>query len=257
MSDKGYTDNDYGIIIQARTGSTRLENKVMRPFHEKKGILQIMIERLRAGLPDIPLIVATSNVPADRQIYDLAVELGVRAFQGSEDDVLQRFIDAARYFGVRNIIRICSDNPFLDVESINMLIKRHKEHPVDYMSYEIRPGLPVILSHIGIYAEIVRLEALENEAKLTEDIAVRQHVTYYIYKHPGQFEVEFLKVPLSAEMLTDIRLTVDTEADFALAQELYEKFIENSWSVAQLIDHVRSKDELLEKMKELIDNNPK
>ncbi len=257
MSNPEHATIDYGIIIQARAGSSRLTNKVMRPFYDKKGILQIMIERLLSEAPDLPLIVATTTATADEHIFDMTVSLGAKAFRGSEEDVLQRFVDAAHHFSIRNIVRICSDNPFLDVASIRSLVDQHRQYRTDYLSYEVGYGLPAILSHIGIYPEIVTLEAMEKEQLLTNDLSIRQHVTYYIYKHPEKFEVKFLPAPLSYEKLTGLRLTVDTSADFTLAQQLYEKFDNNSWSPEQLIDYVRRSPEIMKKMKNLIEENPK
>ena len=257
MNDQAQYSDRYGIIIQARSGSTRMTDKVMRPFYGEKGILQILIERLLTEAPGLPLIVATTTADEDQRIYDLAIESGAKAFRGSEEDVLKRFVDAANRFGIGNIIRICSDNPFLDVDSIKDLVDHHKQFRTDYLSYETAPGVPAILSHIGIYAEVVRRQALEKEQLLTGDLHVRQHVTYYIYQNANMFDVKFLPAPHESALLAGVRLTVDTSEDFALAQSLYEKYVENSWTTVQLISYIRQSGDIMEKMKKLIDQNPK
>ena len=44
-----------GIIIQARTGSTRLPNKMVMPFFEGKTILEILIDRIKKAKKIFPL----------------------------------------------------------------------------------------------------------------------------------------------------------------------------------------------------------
>lgn len=60
-----------GIIIQARTSSTRLPKKVLLPFNNHKGILEILVEILKNNF-SCPIIIATSNNKKDNSIEDLA-----------------------------------------------------------------------------------------------------------------------------------------------------------------------------------------
>jgi spore coat polysaccharide biosynthesis protein SpsF len=101
------------IIIQARTGSTRLANKMLKPFYQNQTILQIIIENLKRDI-DLPIILATTNNPNDDCLEQVAEENGIFCFRGSEENVLQRFIDAAHQYQVDVIIRVCADNPFLN-----------------------------------------------------------------------------------------------------------------------------------------------
>lgn len=102
------------IIIQARTGSTRLPGKVLADFYDGQSILEIIINRCKELDAEWPVIVATSAADADKAIVNLATACGVKTFAGDEQDVLKRFIDAAEQFGARKLIRVCADNPFLD-----------------------------------------------------------------------------------------------------------------------------------------------
>ena len=108
-----------GIIIQARTGSTRLPFKMTLPFFNDRGILELLLSRLKkAGLADKTIVATTENV-RDDIICNIARNAGVSYFRGSESDVLDRFIQAANHYYVSKIIRICADNPFLDIPALN------------------------------------------------------------------------------------------------------------------------------------------
>lgn len=105
--------NEAKIIIQARTGSTRLPQKMILPFYESEGIFSLILKRLTSIIDKNNIILATSTNENNDVLTDIAKEYGVNYFRGSENDVLQRFIDAANEFNAKKIIRVCADNPFL------------------------------------------------------------------------------------------------------------------------------------------------
>ena len=91
-----------GIVIQARTGSTRLPNKMLLPFHASKGILELLLEKLRNSFNNLPIIVATTTNNRDDVIVELCLKNKIKYFRGSENNVLQRFIDVANKFSLTN-----------------------------------------------------------------------------------------------------------------------------------------------------------
>ena len=94
-----------GIIVQARTGSTRLPNKVLLPFYEGKGILELTITKLRNN-SKLPIVIATSKNSSDEKIIQLAKKSCVEFFSGSEKNVLERFIDAAVVLQVHVLVGV-------------------------------------------------------------------------------------------------------------------------------------------------------
>ena len=155
---------EVGIIVQARTGSTRLPNKVLLPFHEGKGILELMIAKI-SNNSKLPIVIATSNNSSDENIIQLAKKCNVEFFVGSEKNVLKRFIDAAEHFNFSSIVRVCSDNPFLDMSDLNILSNENDAY--DYSCFSIN-GNPSILSHVGFWAEKVSLKALKKIQKMSQ-----------------------------------------------------------------------------------------
>ena len=166
-------------------------------------------------------------------------------------------IKASNYYGIDNIIRICADNPFLNINSITKLIISHKNDPVDYVSFLVGDQKPAILSHFGFYAELVKKSALENVASNTNDSIYLEHVTNYIYTHPDSFQLNFIMAPKNIYNRIDIRLTVDTKKDFLLTQNLYETMIKYNWDQSELINFIDTNENIKNSMQQMIAENKK
>lgn len=247
-----------GFIVQARTGSVRFSDKIVRKFHNGRSILEILIKRL-SGFNDIPVIIATTGNSEDDIIINTAKDMGVYYFRGSEDNVLNRFIEAAQEFNLSFIIRICSDNVFLDVRGLDEIISTFRRNPVDYLSFILSENRPSIRTHFGFWAEIVSLAALVKVSGLTIRRDYLEHVTSYIYEHQEEFEVNFIKAPEIVFDRDDIRLTVDTGDDFILQQKLYKDldYDNKAVSIEQIVDYLDNNETILEKMKYQISLNRK
>lgn len=247
-----------GIIIQARTGSTRLHHKILLPFYKEQRIIDILISRMVALYPDKCVVLATTNRPQDDVLEEVARQWGIACFRGDEDDVLSRFIGAAEAFGLDRFIRVCSDNPFLQVESFQRFFDEHTASPADYIAYGFADGRPTIKSHLGLYAELTTLDALKRAAAETHEKLYIEHVTIYLYTHPERFNVRLLALPEELEGRLDLRFTLDTLEDFTLLQTLYAThYEETDRSVAALLGLVEAHPDYRHKMLENIARNEK
>ena len=157
-----------GIIIQARLGSTRLPGKILKPFHGGKCILDIILDKLHQA-SDAKVIVATSTSKDNDALVEHLERNGELVYRGSENDVLDRFIKAAKEFHIDGIIRICSDNPFIDPDGIKTLIEKAQHIDAQYIGFKIN-GLPSIKTHFGFWGEFVTLDALTKVAASTDEI---------------------------------------------------------------------------------------
>ncbi|MGM0582185.1 MAG: cytidylyltransferase domain-containing protein [Bacteroidota bacterium] len=229
------------IIIQARLSSTRMPKKVLKPFFGTESILDIQIKELK-HYSNFPLIIATTDQPADDRIEDFAQQYHVELFRGNEEDVLSRFIESSN---ADFIVRICSDNPFMQLGSINEFLKAMNSE-TDYISYADAEVTPAIRTHWGLYPEIVSRKALvkahEETEKLENGAFYREHVTNYIYGNPEKFNVKLLPAPEIIRDRKDLRFTIDTPEDFENMQKLYEIIQENGRDFS-LENLVRTADE--------------
>ncbi len=206
------------VILQARTGSSRLPSKVLKKILGKPMIYHI-IERLK--IPEESFVVlAIPDTEEDKILCELADEYNIPCVKGSEDDVLSRYHKAGLKFPSDYYIRATADNPLVDYESIPRLISYIKENKnIDYACEDKLP--------YGAAVEIFSRKALEISNKLAKEKGDREHVTLFIKKHPELFNIAF---PLAPEKLRhpELRITVDYEKDFLFIKKIYEKYYKGS-----------------------------
>lgn len=248
---------NFGIIIQARLGSTRLPRKILKEFYDGKSLLETVISNLQK-VACAKIIVATSVNPNNDELEAFLKERGITVFRGSEDDVLSRFIGAAEANGIDGIVRICSDNPFLDWHGVAALIEKAKASDADYIGYRIN-NTPSIKTHFGFWGEYVTLNALKRVAATTDEKPAHEHVTIHIYTHPDEYKCEWVECPDFLQGRNDIRLTVDNIEDFENAQEVF-KILYNAnpdFGLEEVVKYIDSHAELRDSMKQMIENNQK
>lgn len=245
-----------GLILQARMGSSRLPCKVLRPFHDGKSILELLIDRFHM-LSGFKLIVATTNNEKDKPIVEFCKQKGIFYFCGCENDVLSRFIGAAEEYQIDVIGRICSDNPFFDVSSLQEAISYFLNNSVDYVTFLIN-GKPCMQTHYGFWGEVVSLGTLKDISIKTIDSLYREHVTNYIYTHPEEFKIHYI-VPRESYGSINIRLTVDTINDFNIASKVYGSVVKlyGNINIDNILSYIRGDVKMISSMKKEIESNQK
>ena len=212
-------------IIQARMGSTRFPGKSARLL-SGLSILEHIINRLQQ-VSEIDLIqLATTQAKSESSLIEIAKSRKVAVFQGSEEDVLERFIQAGESIGAQHIIRVCGDNPLIDIPLLRSLITAHLESHADYtISADPIP--------LGTGCEVVCLETLKKIEAQVSEIKYREHVTTWFHDHNDKFTITRIKAP-SYLRNRNFRLTVDTLQDFALMEAIFSEL--NPHSVIALED---------------------
>ena len=206
---------NYLAMIQARCGSTRLPNKVLKDLCGKPA-LQRMIERVQLSKKVDEVIVVTSIERNNLPILNLCSDLGVRVGIGSESDVLDRFYQTAKLLRPEYVIRLTADCPCFDAELLDLAITEMKEDS-DYM------GMISESFADGLDLEIIRFAALEKAWREANHSFEREHVTQYIVRHPEMFKLQDFNSPIG--YFGNNRWTVDEAEDFLVVQKIYEHFI--------------------------------
>ncbi|MDA3904500.1 MAG: glycosyl transferase family 2 [Bacteroidales bacterium] len=248
-----------GIIIQARVGSTRLPNKMILPFYNQMGIFEILLRRLIPIAERIPIIVATTESTKDNIIADIALKNGMKIFRGSEENVLGRFLEASKEYNLEKIIRICADNPFLDIDDLEHQINDFYKRNVDYWCYCKEDLTPSIKTHYGFWSEGVSREALINVFEATHEKKYLEHVTNYIYENSDLFKIYYKSIPKIIENKYYLRLTIDTLKDFNVSKSIYKVLIAENMDISprNIISLVTSNSLWLTDMYSEIKNNSK
>ena len=247
-----------GIIVQARMGSTRLPGKILKKFDGEKTLLETLLENLHK-VSGVKVIVATSVNANNDQLENFLLEKGELVYRGSESDVLDRFIQAAEINHVDGIVRICSDNPFLDWHGVSQLVEKAKTSDADYIGFRINEK-PSILTHFGFWGEFVTLSALKRVASTTPvDSPAHEHVTWHIYNHPDEYKCEWIMCPEFLQGRDDIRLTIDTPEDLVNAQKVYAdlKGKDSNFTLKDVVSYLDAHAEIKQSMLNSISQNKK
>jgi spore coat polysaccharide biosynthesis protein SpsF (cytidylyltransferase family) len=196
-------------IVQARMGSTRLLPLLGEPA------LTLVLRRLERARTVDEVVVATTALPEDAPIVELTERLGYRVVRGSETDLLDRYLAAARAADAAVVVRITSDCPLIDPEVVDLVVESFRRSGVEYASNMLVPwSFPV-----GLAVEVVRRDALERAGREDTDPAWREHATPYLYRHPELFRL--LRVPAESDH-SERRWTLDTPQDYALIERIFE-----------------------------------
>lgn len=175
-----------------------------------------IINRIKlAGVFD-HVVLAIPDLPTESPLEDIAHRLKVDCVKGPEEDVLKRFILAADSVQADHVLRVCGDNPLIDIPLMKELHKAHLHESADYTI--VKDEIP-----LGSGTEMVCVEALKKISTTTREKHYLEHVTPYIYDHPDQFKIHHIPAPYYLRNIP-IRMTVDTQADLAMVQRLYDQF---------------------------------
>lgn len=223
-------------VIQARLGSTRLPGKSLADIAGKP-MLEHVVERMRACACIDEIVLATTAEASDAPLVRLARTLGIRVYEGSTDDVLDRTYRAAVMARAEVIVRVTGDDPFKDAAVTEQVVRRLLEEKADYASNTTDPTFPE-----GIDIEAFTMIALERawrEARLSSE---REHVTPYIWTHPKLFTL--VNVAHSVD-LSAMRWTVDYPQDLAFARAVYgELYHGRPFGMKEVLDLLERKPEL-------------
>jgi len=240
-------------IIQARLGSTRLPGKVLRDIVGRPMLWHI-VQRVRSvkGVEDV--VVATSDTPQDEPIRQFCAEHGIGVFAGSENDVLDRFYRAAKFFAGDPVIRITADCPLTDPEVIHQLLDLYAAGEFDHVGVATGAGAAFLDGGRfpdGLDAECFSYAALERAWREAAETSDREHVTPYIWRVAGRFRLGILK---SREDYSALRWTVDNEADFQLISHIYNALFDETrpFLMQDVLNYLGKNPQLVESNSEFI-----
>ncbi|GLC87800.1 glycosyltransferase family protein [Lysinibacillus piscis] len=223
------------VIIQARMGSSRLPGKILKPLHHVD-VLTYDIARCRAIKGVAEVIVATSILPQDDAIANWCEEHKVAYYRGSENDVLDRYVQCAKLYEPDYVMRVTSDCPFVDYEMASEMVALMAKERKDVMLLE--GELPR-----GLAVEIISYDTLLRIDEMGKEPRHREHVTYYAYEFKEQFEAVTYKVPVNRQA-PELRITLDTEEDYELIKAIAEHFQNPLVSSEEVIRFLKANPEI-------------
>ncbi|MCC2545233.1 glycosyltransferase family protein [Hymenobacter sp. BT175] len=221
-------------------GSTRLPGKVLLAAGGAT-MLEHHVQRLRQS--SFPIFLATTALPIDDVLAEFALVHGLPCYRGSEADVLSRYYEAARQFGLGTIVRVTSDCPLIDGELVGAAVGRflNNADAWEYRSNSIVRSYPR-----GFDFEIFSFEALREAYEQARLPYEREHVTPYLKSNPAMAGRLRIEDEVYAEGdFSRFRITLDTPEDFELIRRLMEEHKAQHLSHPQIINLLNQHPELV------------
>jgi spore coat polysaccharide biosynthesis protein SpsF len=225
------------VVVQARTGSTRLPDKVLLPL-SGKSLLERMLERVRAATTPFDLVVATTTEPADDPIVSLSGKAGVRCFRGHPTDLLDRHYQAALSAGpgVDTVVKIPSDCPLIDPAIIDRVLAAHFAAGNDDFTSNLHPAATY---PDGNDVEVMTLDALATAHREADRPLEREHTTPFLWERPERFRLGCVTWETGLDYSMSHRFTIDYRADYDFIAAVYDALYKPERPVFSLGDILR------------------
>jgi len=202
-------------VVAARMTSTRMPGKSMARLAGRPSLAHIIARLKRSRYLD-GVVVATTDRSTDDPIRACARAEGVPVFSGSENDVLDRTLRAARSVGADVIVQVTGDCPLIDAGVVDQTVAAYLREKPDYSCNRMPETYPN-----GLDTEVFATDLLAEVDRLTKAPDDREHVSLYIYEHPERYRL--LNVPAPPEHhWPELRLTLDTTEDYRLIAAVYD-----------------------------------
>ncbi|WP_025678686.1 cytidylyltransferase domain-containing protein [Paenibacillus massiliensis] len=220
------------VVIQARMGSTRLPGKILMPLGDHDNLYYVTARCKRIpGVDEV--IVATSRLAQDDAVQQWCDKHQIVCSRGSEEDVLSRFMEAAKPYQPVFVVRVTADCPFVDIEMAQDMIRLIQEKGVDIV--DLSAALPR-----GLAVEVLSYSVLQYMDEHGQEPRHREHVTYYAYEYKEQFK-RAAYLPPANRLYPQLRITLDTAEDYALisaiAQHFNDPYVSSEEVIQYLLEH--------------------
>ena len=213
------------LIIQARMGSTRLPGKSMMPLAGEPLVGRIL-ERVKRIATVDEIVLAVPETSDNDPLAALVQRYGVSLVRGSENDLVDRYYQAARAVKAEIVLRLPADNPCPEPAEIERILAFHRTGAVDFSSNLAQvfdSGYPD-----GIGAEVFDFASLAEVWRDTSDARRREHVHLNFFDYgqqksvqPKRFTVGTVDCP-AAFRRPDLVLDVNTPEQYAYMSALYD-----------------------------------
>lgn len=213
------------VVIQARTRSTRLPNKVLLPLAGLP-LLQRLVQRVQAARSQFELIVATTTAPEDDAIRELCQEIEVDCFSGHPTDLLDRHYRAVLQKEADAVVKIPSDCPLIDPKVIERVLAFYEEN---HERYDYVSNLHPATWPDGNDVEVMSIAALETAWREAGQLFAREHTTPFIWDNPERFRIGNVAWETGLDYSMTHRFTIDYIEDYLFIESVYDEL----WSAAR------------------------
>jgi len=242
VADKAIGDvlyqNDFkkaniATIIACRLKSSRLPKKAILPIGKLSSVEFCIANAMKFENVQ-NTILATSTAEQDQELKDYTYSPSVVYHTGSEDDVIQRYIDICDKMRIDVVIRVTADMPFIDNEICQILLKSHFESGADYTT-----GTKAA---VGTNLEIINVAALRKVKEHFKNAEYSEYMTWYFQNNPTHFRLNIIELP--NDLVRDYRLTLDHQEDLDMFNNIYAHFNGDQYSIRDVFEYLDNNEEV-------------
>ena len=205
-------NKNFSIIIQARFNSSRFKGKILKKINDHE-LLLIMLKRLNLFQDKIVINISQKN---QKKLVEFCKMNNIRYFVGSDSNVLKRYYDCATFFKSKNIVRIPSDCPLIDVDIIKRGLKIFFKNKYDYVT-NLCPPSYIDGNDVEIFTYKVLKKINMNVTKKFD----KEHVTTFIRRNLTKYN--YKNFSSKEDFSKKFRLTIDYKEDFQLIKNIVTK----------------------------------
>jgi len=229
-------------VIQARTGSSRLPNKILLPLSDAP-LLFRMYERVAISKLKGTIVVATTTDKNDDKVDKLCREYDIICFRGHPTDLLDRHYQAAKLLNADAVVKIPSDCPLIDADVIDRVLQFYidNSNKFDYVS-----NLHPATYPDGNDIEVMSMNALEEAWLNAKKDLEREHTTPYFWENPDKFRIGNVFWETGLDYSMSHRFTIDYEKDYNFIKQIYDELypINNKFTLEDILDLLERKPEI-------------
>ncbi len=206
-------------VIQARTGSSRLPNKILLPLANKP-LLYRMFERVAASKMCGTIVIATTTDKSDDVVENLCNKFNMIYYRGHPTDLLDRHYQAALKYNADAVVKIPSDCPLIDKSVIDKVLNYYLEN-LNYFDYV--SNLHPATYPDGNDVEIMSFKALSDAWENANRELEREHTTPYLWENPDKFRIGNVVWETGLDYSMSHRFTIDYEKDYNFIKQVYDE----------------------------------
>jgi spore coat polysaccharide biosynthesis protein SpsF len=239
--------------IEARMGSSRFPGKVLADICGQPALTRL-IRRLRRCRKLDGIVLATSVTLKDDVLEKWAIAENIDFHRGSEEDVLQRVVEAHIKMNTDIIFEITGDCILLDPEIIDMSIETFLENDCDVVSNALKPSFPM-----GIDIQVFRFDDLRSIECSLWDPAVREHPSLYFFEHPEKYRFIHLFAPERWHAPT-YRFQLDYPEDHKFICQIYQRLEPehgDNFGIEEIMALIRREPELVDINRHCVEKSPR
>lgn len=211
--------NKIVVALQARTGSSRVPAKILKPIYKFSSMFEAIHNQL-SRVENAEMVLTTSDSPDEARLIDLAKSKGYEVSTAPVDNIVSRLSSVINQSKAEILVRIWGDCPFVCPDLIDEMLKIFEEKHYRFMSNSefFSRSIPA-----GLDVEIYRRDLVLAMDKDVQDVKLREFPIEYIKKNLKPDEYGFWNMTPD---YSKVHLTIDYPEDFVAGEKALQFLLE-------------------------------